>query len=111
MEEVIFSIGIDEELPLGVWSYLVRCRANSMCQGYHHEQGHSDTELVISHHRLPVLLGGKSTLRNGEYLCVKCHSQAHSDLRQVYAAVKHGWPSRALEAMRKQYSEKQCNAV
>ena len=111
MEEAIFRIGIDEELPLGIWSYLVKRRANSKCQGDYHEVGHDDTEPGFSHHKLPTQLGGKSTLRNGEYLCVKCHSHVHSNLRQIYASVKHGWPNRALEAMRKQYSEKQCNVV
>lgn len=69
VEDSVFSFEPDEELPLEVWSYFVKRRANFRCE----ECGKKGT---IAHHITPRP-EGKNTLRNGICLCSKCHGKKH----------------------------------
>jgi len=65
----------DEELPLGVWEYLVKRRANFKCE----ECGISWKERgLISHHIKKRVDKGKNILRNGKAVCTKHHGKAHT---------------------------------
>ena len=65
----------DEELPLEVWTYLVKRRANFKCE----ECGTSEKRRKLNaHHIKRPEDGGKNILRNGKALCSKCHGKAHT---------------------------------
>ena len=59
----------DEQLPIGVWAYFVKRRANFRCE----ECGKS---CDVAHHIIHRPKG-KNTLRNGIALCYKCHGKIH----------------------------------
>ena len=65
----------NEELPLEIWAYLVKRRADFKCE----ECGINEKERRLdSHHIKRPEDGGKNTLRNGKALCSKCHGKAHT---------------------------------
>ena len=83
MVEVIFNIDENKELPQIVWSFLVKLRAEFICQTCSYEQI-GITQEIYAHHRIPEVLGGLNTLKNGKCLCTSCHVKAHKALRLVY---------------------------
>jgi len=61
------TFGKNEELPLDVWAYLTKRRANFRCEDCG-EKGDLD-----AHHIKRPGDGGRNILRNGRCLCGKCH--------------------------------------
>jgi len=58
----------DEELPFGVWNYLVKRRAEFRCEDCGKPECHTK-----AHHITRPEDGGKNILRNGRCLCDSCH--------------------------------------
>lgn len=80
MSEIIFIIDSEEELPISVWSYLVKRMSSFKC-------AKCDTnKRVISHHITSVYDGGKCILSNGVALCSngKCHPKSRHHSTEYY---------------------------
>ena len=58
---------LSEELPYGVWEYLVKRRAEFKCEDC------GENNNLQSHHIVRPEDGGKNILRNGKCLCTQCH--------------------------------------
>ena len=69
IESNTFSFEPNEELPIEVWSYFVKRRANFRCEECR-KKGN------IAHHIIPRP-EGKNTLGNGMCLCSNCHAKKH----------------------------------
>jgi len=85
----LLVFGVDEELPLGLWADLVKWRAGYRCEGcpagLRKTAGGKNN--LMSHHKLPLSSGGKTTLMNGICLCIRCHMREHYALRLMQGAV------------------------
>lgn len=57
----------DMELPIEVWTYLIKQRTVLMCEDC------GKTGYLAAHHITRPEDGGKNNLRNGRCLCGKCH--------------------------------------
>jgi len=61
------TIKRNEELPLEIWAYIVKRRANFRCEDC------GSTENISAHHIKRPEDGGKNILSNGRCLCSECH--------------------------------------
>jgi len=74
----ILEIDANEEMPLAIWSYLIKKIAKGRCHDCgktnfsDHEECHHKTH---AHHIISLANSGSTSLGNGECLCPKCHAK------------------------------------
>jgi len=81
----------EEELPIAMWSDLVKWRADHKCQTCVNgaNKTASGKSVLRSHHIVPSKLGGLTTLSNGMCVCIRCHGVLHSNSRPTRYNTKY----------------------
>jgi hypothetical protein len=82
---VTLAVHEDERLPIGVWTALVKLRADYRCQRCgRRAQAHGKHSVsIVSHHIQGDRQAGNHSLANGQCLCTLCHAFAHDELRKL----------------------------
>jgi len=65
----VLEVGLDQQLPRYVWSWLVKYRANFTCDECGYKWG------LHAHHTNGIATDNR--LSNGQCVCQKCHTIAH----------------------------------